>query len=552
MKTLCQPLIKNRCARVGCALLIGLLCFSLGIFQLLRQAERVVRQQVHVDLSLATYVFDKTIANAEFAAESAAPLLGAECSRALPILRNLVATVPDVRTINLVTDGQQMCSSLYEGGDTALATGTNNTVEVTSAQFTEHTLQLLPVNSGIPNASVLGYRHRLTEGEVLIGISIYYIENILRYTSSRDILMSFEVGGQWLTESGEITRGVAVQASDTLASEKYEYKVNAYIPDNYILGYALGNYRLSAFWYLVVSAVFSFLAYWRLSQSTSPVAELRRGLEKREFVPFLQPIFSPQGTLIGGEVLARWNHPELGAIRPDNFIPLAEETGLVKPMTLQLMDQVERDFLGLGELLPSGFHIGFNICAAHCEDMSFVRRCERFLSTFAERQIELVIELTERSVIQDEKQAKLFFQALSDCDVKIAVDDFGTGYSSLTTLKNYHVDFLKVDKSFVSLIGSNAITRHIVENVLDLALRMNLKVVAEGVETQEQADYLSRKGVDYLQGFLLGTPVSIDEFIRRYILSQDTETASTQTAQIQTRFNYAEQKRRPASTNSYS
>jgi EAL domain-containing protein (putative c-di-GMP-specific phosphodiesterase class I) len=208
----------------------------------------------------------------------------------------------------------------------------------------------------------------------------------------------------------------------------------------------------------------------------------------------------------------RWQHPRQGLISPDRFIPMAEECGFIVPMTRSLMQQVREQFAGRVHSLPRGFHFGLNISASHCKDMSLLEDCRDFINAFRENPIKLVLELTERELIVADETTDRLFAELHQLGVFIAIDDFGTGHSSLTYLQQFQVDFLKIDQSFVGMIGSDALSSHIVENVIDLATRLGLQLVAEGVENEVQAAYLRARQVNFQQGYLYGRPMPMKEF----------------------------------------
>lgn len=166
-----------------------------------------------------------------------------------------------------------------------------------------------------------------------------------------------------------------------------------------------------------------------------------------------------------------------------------------------------------GRFTP-GFHIGVNITASHCQDLDLVQDCREFLAAFAPGQVTLVLELTERELIQPTDTTARLFDALHQLGVMIAIDDFGTGHSSLGYLRNFNVDYLKIDQSFVAMIGADALSRHILDSIIELSGKLDLGIVAEGVETAEQCEYLAAQGVDFLQGYLFGRPLPCEEFIK--------------------------------------
>ena len=170
----------------------------------------------------------------------------------------------------------------------------------------------------------------------------------------------------------------------------------------------------------------------------------------------------------------------------------------------------------LGPLSPSfkePFHIGINITASHCQNLALVEDCRTFLGAFAPGSIHLVLELTERQLIEPTAMTLQLFEQLHQLGVMIALDDFGTGHSSLVYLRQFNVDFLKIDQSFVAMIGADALSRHILDSVIELSAKLDLGIVAEGVETTEQSEYLSAHGVNFLQGYLFGRPMPGADFI---------------------------------------
>ncbi|PTT44472.1 EAL domain-containing protein [Aeromonas sp. HMWF016] len=253
-------------------------------------------------------------------------------------------------------------------------------------------------------------------------------------------------------------------------------------------------------------------------QSPDPEQKkLRRALTDGEFVAFLQPIVGQSGSLVTGcEVLVRWLHPTKGLVQPDHFIPLAEKSGLVVPMTQALMREVLRHFSPIAHKLPSGFHFGFNITASHFHDLTLVDDCRAFLAGFTDRPVTLVLEVTERELLTPDEVTCRLFTELKELGVVIALDDFGTGHANLAYLQEFDIDIIKLDKRFVMQVGSEKMSTHIVDNVLDLASRLELKVVAEGVENSVQRDLLEARGIDFMQGYLFGKPVPMENFWKVY------------------------------------
>lgn len=183
-------------------------------------------------------------------------------------------------------------------------------------------------------------------------------------------------------------------------------------------------------------------------------------------------------------------------MRPELFIPFAEHSGLIVPMTRSLMQQTAELLAPVSSSFEGAFHIGINITASHCKDLELVEDCRQFLAAFEPGAVSLVLELTERELIEPTAITHQLFEQLHALGVMIAIDDFGTGHSSLGYLRQFNVDFLKIDQSFVAMIGVDALSRHILDTIIELSAKLDLAIVAEGVETVEQSDYLTAHGVN--------------------------------------------------------
>lgn len=241
--------------------------------------------------------------------------------------------------------------------------------------------------------------------------------------------------------------------------------------------------------------------------------ELRRALEKNEFFMQYQPIYSiDQEKLVGVESLLRWRHPEKGVIYPSEFLEIAEETGQIIEIGRLMLKQVLMDaklWLSLGYLIP----VTFNISNRQFRSENISKIVKEILqeTNFPAEFLEL--ELTEGILFDSTVDAEAQLQSLRELGVKLSLDDFGTGYSSLGYLKKISVNKLKIDKSFVSDLGSGVEDEPFVAAIVAIARALKLPTVAEGVEKEEQLQYLRRIGVDYIQGFLFGRPMDIETFL---------------------------------------
>jgi diguanylate cyclase (GGDEF)-like protein/PAS domain S-box-containing protein len=238
------------------------------------------------------------------------------------------------------------------------------------------------------------------------------------------------------------------------------------------------------------------------------VAELRDAIDRRDITLYYQPIFSTRdGAPVAVESLARWSHPERGAISPATFVPLAEESGLITGLGLLVLEETcrqiaEWDHL-LGRSAPARANV--NVSALQLDD-NLAAQVAAALERHDLAPGRISVEITESALMKDPDSARAVLQQLRDLGVELAIDDFGTGYSSLAYLRHLPVDCLKVDRSFVAELADGH--AEIASAVIALARNLNLCTVAEGVETDEQAEELARLGATYLQGFSLAQPMT--------------------------------------------
>ncbi len=245
-----------------------------------------------------------------------------------------------------------------------------------------------------------------------------------------------------------------------------------------------------------------------------------RALENREFRPWFQPVVhAGSGALCGCEVLVRWERPDAGVISPETFVPWMERTGLIVPVTTQLMQQVAGILGPVGNRLPAHFHVGINLCAGNLLSPALERACAAFHARADMHNVTLVMELTERVPFpaSPDVEAKLF--RLARKNIAFALDDFGTGWSTYHYLRRVPVDIIKIDKQFVGDFLTDEVAECIIDSMVYLADRLKLDVIAEGVETRAQADSLFSKGVNFLQGYLFSPPLNGEDFIKKWVMS---------------------------------
>ena len=240
--------------------------------------------------------------------------------------------------------------------------------------------------------------------------------------------------------------------------------------------------------------------------------ELASALENEEFTLYYQPLTDRNGHVAGLEALLRWTNPALGRVSPANFIPIAEEMGLIQKIgdwVLRTACRTGTRWLNAGLVVPN---IAVNVSAVQFVARDLASLVERTLKETEFPARKLVLEITETALMNNIEQALEQMASLRDLGVRFAIDDFGTGYSSLSQLGNLPVDCLKIDRSFVKdLDSSGSGSTTLVRGIIGLAHSLQLEVVAEGVETQEQLTTLGAMGCDINQGFLLYKPMPSEQ-----------------------------------------
>jgi EAL domain-containing protein (putative c-di-GMP-specific phosphodiesterase class I) len=236
---------------------------------------------------------------------------------------------------------------------------------------------------------------------------------------------------------------------------------------------------------------------------------LRSALTHDEFELYYQPqVDLESGRVVGLEALIRWHHPSMGMVRPDRFINLAEETGLIVPIGAWVLLTACRQsrawqHAGLGPV-----RIAVNLSARQFAEPNLVREIARVLDETGLSAACLEVEITESLVMGDVESAIRTMRELKQMGVQLSIDDFGTGYSSLSYLRRFPVDVLKIDRSFVRDIAIDEDDAALVAAIIELARGLRMRVIAEGVETEAQLDYLRRRGCDEVQGHVYAQAAS--------------------------------------------
>jgi c-di-GMP phosphodiesterase len=295
-------------------------------------------------------------------------------------------------------------------------------------------------------------------------------------------------------------------------------------------GSALQRWNSQAYWpamliALGLGAAFGLLLTRTTARVEGPIADIDRGLARREFKPFYQPIFDLRtGAILGCEALARWVREDGSIIPPMSFIPLAESSGRIEPMTWQILETA------LKELYPrlredKQFKLSINVAPRHMLSDGFVETLRRVVVAGKVAARQIVLEVTERDELTDLDRAAAAVKQLRGFGFRVAMDDVGVGHSGLSQMKGLGANTIKIDKFFVDTITEDRSAATIVETLARLARDLHMTVIAEGIETVEQVQVLIACGVEEGQGYLVSPPLPFGKFDELVEISRSRASA---------------------------
>jgi diguanylate cyclase (GGDEF)-like protein len=242
---------------------------------------------------------------------------------------------------------------------------------------------------------------------------------------------------------------------------------------------------------------------------------IRTAIEEEQFELYYQPkVDARTFRLVGAEALLRWHHPERGQIAPDDFVPIAEETGLIVPIGKWVLRQACKQVKVWSTSPVGAIPVSVNISSHQFRDDGLVRDVLEAVSDAGIKTTDLELEITESVLLQDVDKTLIELKALKEAGISLSIDDFGTGYSSLSYLKRFPIDTIKIDRSFVKDLHQDTDDAAICAAILAMADQLGLNVVAEGVETREQLDFLRSHNCNHIQGFICSKPLPASEFFQ--------------------------------------
>lgn len=485
----------RRLARAGLVWLVILIPGWMGLSliqdDVLQTRQLETSQEQRRVLSQLEMMLDEVHA----AAVAAMPLADAPCESVLGALRRQAAVVPQVRSLLLARDGEVHCASLSgeSGGDLGMFGGG------------QEALAFVAGSAVAPERPLLLYRWRQGSQQV---IAVVDARHAWRAAIGRDVGDgAWRVAGMQLGNDGLAPSPIRPDAA-AIASSRYPIEIVADAPGA-MPRPPWRSFHVGVLLVLLAGIPGGYLIHRLMPRRQGRHREYERAIRKGEFVPYYQPLVrAADMEWAGVEVLARWLHPNRGLLAPDSFMTGLERSRFILPATGYLMERAAHELAGMLPQLPVGFHVSFNITPAHLAGRWLPELCQRFLSVFPQDRIILVLELTEREGVEADEDVHAVLEELRRMGVRIALDDFGVGHSNLSHLQDLRVDGLKIDRGFIARLGSPAGMTPILRTILDLAERMDLDVVAEGVETRAQADALIRHGVTLLQGYLFARPLA--------------------------------------------
>jgi EAL domain-containing protein (putative c-di-GMP-specific phosphodiesterase class I) len=254
--------------------------------------------------------------------------------------------------------------------------------------------------------------------------------------------------------------------------------------------------------------------------------DLRKALAKRQFHLYYQIQMDSSHYPLGAEALIRWTHPERGLVQPAQFIPVAEETGLILPIGQWVLHEACAQIKAWQQnALTRDLVLAVNVSPKQFRQPDFVAQVRAALKHHAINPERLKLEITESILLENIEETITTMQVLKEIGVRFSLDDFGTGFSSLQYLKRLPLDQLKIDRSFVRDIAIDSSDKAIVRTIIAMAQSLGLGVIAEGVETEEQLQLLLDSGCSHYQGYLFGKPIPIEQF--EALLNQGRQSAAT-------------------------
>jgi EAL domain-containing protein (putative c-di-GMP-specific phosphodiesterase class I) len=239
--------------------------------------------------------------------------------------------------------------------------------------------------------------------------------------------------------------------------------------------------------------------------------ELGEAIRNRQFILHYQPQVNYEGAICGIEALVRWESPERGLVYPGQFISIAEKIGMINPIGRIILTEVCRQMRLIEDIIPQGFRAAINLSPYQFMQADLIDTMTEIIKNSGIDPSLLEVEITESGIMHNEGESIKKLCSLHEMGITVSIDDFGTGYSSMSKLRDYPIDILKIDRAFITRVPEDKKFVTIARAIIDLAHNLDFKVVAEGIETDEQLEFLNLNRCDFFQGFLFSRPVPFEE-----------------------------------------
>jgi sensor c-di-GMP phosphodiesterase-like protein len=445
----------------------------------------------------------------------AAKAVGDACSPGnIELMRQLDISSVTLQAIGVVERNQLLCLSL-SGLQRPIDLGPPDIVQPSGVKIWTHVE--LPFAKGkqflvIARGNYAGIVHKdyaIAVSDAEPGLSVAVLSFPRRAVLSARGLVKPEwlaaLHGGYHTNFRDSDRIVAV-----VASRRYALAAVAALPEAEVDRRAWKIARVTLPFGLLMGGLLAWAVFLLARMQQALPAVLKGALKRKELFMVYQPVVDLRtGRWIGAEALIRWERPQGESVRPDVFIVAAEDSGLIRQVTKDVvLQQVCKDAETLFRHHPD-FHIAINLAAEDMQSERTIQMLRELIEATGARRGNLMVEATERSFAHP-GTVRNIVAALRAIGIRIAIDDFGTGYSSLSFLESVDFDLLKIDKSFVDTLDTNSPTSQVIHHIIEMAKALNLEMIAEGVETEAQAQFLRARGVHYAQGWLFARPMAFD------------------------------------------
>jgi sensor c-di-GMP phosphodiesterase-like protein len=496
-----------------------------GIALSVHQTQTMQRREAETAAALLKSQVSNMLALARKAASDMQSAATGSCAELMPALIREAAIVPYLRSVNVLEKDVVICSSASGVISEPLSSflGAPNPTPMTvpwGAVVTGTSLvQASP-------ALLLGYP--VAQGRtVMVVIDGRYFLDILHSILPLDIIQQADLAFADSQPLYAVPQGASAPEESSLGKVLFETEIDRDLPVR-----ARFYERREGFYDILLDNLLgvmpvaisaSFLVAWLMRvlmlRMLSDRERLLHAIRKKEF----HVVYQPQVNLVtrrceGVEALLRWERRRGELMPPDRFISLAEAEGVIVPLTLHLMELVAQEAKGWN--VRPGFHLGMNFSAEHISTPGVVIDIQRFRQALDNPAISVGLEVTERDLVSDIDAASKHLEELRTAGVRVAIDDFGVGYCSLSYLEALPLDILKIDKGFVQSVDREKNRAVVLDAIIGLGKELGASLIAEGVESTEQMDYLRRHGVSIIQGYLFAKPMRAASFLEWYSRSE--------------------------------